>query len=69
VGYNTQNHRDSEFYMSYGILNIKKWSPSESGSVSVLRRSQGDTLLGPSDRANLSYCTTHSYHYMMWVAQ
>jgi hypothetical protein len=41
------------------ILEASKHDVSETEYVSVLRREEGGTMLGPSERANLNHWTTH----------
>jgi hypothetical protein len=54
---NTQNCLISGLYPSFGILETIIYNVSETGSVSVLRRGEGETstLLGPLERASLSH--------------
>jgi hypothetical protein len=55
---NTQNYWISGLCPSSEILNSRKHNVSETGSVSVLRRGEGDTFSVESfRRANLNYWT------------
>jgi hypothetical protein len=45
--YNIQNYWVSGLCPSSGILNTRKHNVSETGSVSIMKWGEGDTLLGP----------------------
>jgi hypothetical protein len=53
--YNTQNYWIFGFCPSSGILKTREHNVSETGSVSVLRKGETPTLLGPLERANLNH--------------